>query len=38
MICMTYAEILGALLGGFIGAILCGFIQAWCKHRKAKEK
>jgi len=36
MISLTYAELLSALLGGVIGAFLCGFIQAWFEHRKKK--
>jgi len=26
------------LLGGIIGAFLCGFIQAWFEDRKAQDK
>jgi fructose-specific phosphotransferase system IIC component len=38
MICLSYSEIASVLLGGIVGAFLCGFIQAWFEHRKAQEK
>ena len=38
MTCLSYSEIASALLGGIIGAFLCGFIQAWFEDRKAQEK